>query len=76
MSLTQKDFDEIEQVVEKVVNKKTSNLPTKDEFFGSMDKLVTEIKASREEQTILSHRVSDHEDRIEKIENKLQIPSN
>ena len=29
----------------------------------------------REEQTLLSHRVSNHEDRIEKIESHLGMPA-
>jgi hypothetical protein len=42
---------------------------------AKMDEVVGELKASREEQAVLSHRVSDHEDRIEKIEAHLSISS-
>ena len=66
-----------EAIEEKLVTKDDiSHLPTKDEFYTKMDEVVGELKASREEQTLLSHRVSDHEDRIEKIESNLRITSN
>ena len=41
-----------------------SHLPTKDEFYTKMDEVIGELKTIREEQTLLSHRVSDHEDGI------------
>jgi hypothetical protein len=50
-----------------------SHLPTKDDFYEKMDEVVGELKAIREEHTIVTHQVSNHEDRIEKIEKKLQI---
>ena len=55
MVLTQKDLDEIEVLVGNVVKAKTRNLPTKDEFFTKMDEVISELKTSREEQTILTH---------------------
>jgi hypothetical protein len=41
-----------------------------------MDEVMGELKTIREEQTLLSHRISDHEDRIEKIETHVGISSN
>ncbi len=35
-----------------------------------------ELKAIREEQPLQSHKLSEHEDRIEKIESHLGISSN
>ena len=65
-----------EAVEEKLVTKSDiSHLPTKDEFYTKMDEVMGELKTIREEQTLLSHRVSDHEDRIEKIESHLDIPA-
>lgn len=34
-----------------------------------------ELKTIREEQTLISHRVSNHEDGIEKIESRLGMPT-
>ena len=73
MTLTQKDLDEIEQIVDDKIEDKTKNLPTKDEFFNKMDEVVGELKAIREELPLISHRLSNHEDRIQRVENKLQI---
>jgi hypothetical protein len=53
-------------------------LPTKDEFYNKMDKVMGELKAIREENTTLSGlngKVNDIEERIEKVENKLQVSS-
>ena len=44
--LTQKDVDEIEKIVEE----KTKNLPTKDEFYSKMDEVMNELKTIRGEQ--------------------------
>jgi hypothetical protein len=73
MTLTINDLDEIEKVVEEEIEEKVSNLPTKDEFFTKMDEVMGELKAIREEQPLQSNRLSNHEDRLEKIEEKLQI---
>ena len=43
-----------------------SHLPTKEEFYSKMDEVVGELKTIREEQTVQSHQLSDHEDRIRK----------
>jgi len=73
MTLTQKDLNEIEGIVEEKIDEKVKNLPSKDEFYEKMDEVVGELKAIREELPLISHRLSDHEDRIQRVENKLQI---
>ena len=60
---------------ELVTKEDISHLPTKDEFYGKMDEVVSELKAVREEQSVLSHQVSDHADRLEKVENHLGVSS-
>lgn len=66
-------LDEDETLVRK---NDISHLPTKEEFLDREDKLMGEVKKMREEHTMLSGRVyQDHEPRIEKIEDKLQIQS-
>ena len=44
------------------------NLPTKDEFYGTMEKVMGELKAIRKEVAVLGHQVSEHDDRIDKLE--------
>jgi len=61
---------------ELVTKSDISHLPTKDEFYGKMDEVMGELKTIREEQAVLSHQVSDHDDRILKIESHLDISSN
>ena len=74
MTLTVRDLNEIEELVKTTVKEEIRHLPTKDEFFGKMDEVMGELKAMREEHSILSRRVyEDHEPRIEKIEKKLGI---
>ncbi len=70
--LTQKDFDEIEKLIGKRLDEKFREsyrlLPSKEEFFNKMDEVVGELKAIREENTIIPGRLSDHEERITKLE--------
>lgn len=73
--LTQKDLDEIEEIVEEKIGEKTKNLPTKDEFFSRMDDVMRELDTIRSEQTIISHHVTDHEPRIEKLERVCSVTS-
>ena len=67
----------IDEAIEtKLVTKEDlSLLPTKDEFYTKMDEVVGELKTIREEQPLQSHKLSDHEDRIEKIESHLGMSS-
>lgn len=67
--LTQKDLEEIETIVEE----KIRNLPTKEEFFAKMDEVMKELETIRDEQTIISHQVSDHEDRLERLEENTAV---
>ena len=76
LMLTQRDLNEIESVVDERLEERTSNLPTKDEFFTKMDGVMGELKAIREENAVLTKlqsKVNNHEDRIIKVEKKLRI---
>jgi len=76
MTLTIKDLDEIGKVVDEKIEEKTKFLPTKDEFYEQTDKIMSELKIVREEvaiQSDLNRKVNDHDDRIEKIEKKLDL---
>jgi hypothetical protein len=68
----------IEEAIETkglVTKEDVSHLPTKDEFYGKMDEVMGELKTIREEQAVQSHQLSNHSDRIEKIESHLGISS-
>jgi len=71
--LVETTFDE---KFDEKIDEKLKYLPTKDEFYSKMDEVMGELKTIREEQTVQSHQLSNHEDRISKIETKLQIASN
>ncbi|EKD79942.1 MAG: hypothetical protein ACD_40C00249G0001 [uncultured bacterium] len=45
--LTKPDYDEMRRVVREDVAELTSNLPTKQEFFETSDKIMAELKAIR-----------------------------
>ena len=66
-------FDEKVESLGIVTQKDISHLPTKDEFYEANDKLIKELKDSREEQTILGHQVSRHGEEMEIIRQRLQI---
>ena len=68
MSLTQKDFDQVEELTRAIIREEIKNLPTKDEFFSKMDEVMGELKTIREEQTTLSYTVSNHENRLKNLE--------
>ena len=68
MALSMKDLDEIRDLVVEIVDEKIRSLPSKEEFFEWMDKLMKELKDIREEITVLSGHSSDFSDRIEKLE--------
>ncbi len=68
------------QLVEKVVeiNESVSGLkdkigllPTKEEYFSSMDKLMGEVKTIRELQEASGHQLADHSDKLESHEERI-----
>ena len=73
--LTQKDLGEIEHLIDRKFDEKIKYLPTKDDFFTKMDEVMGELKAIREEQTLITGKISqrsevleNHEARITKLE--------
>ena len=87
MTLTNEDFKNIKGLVKATIDEDETlvrkddikHLPTKDEFFDREDKLMGELKNIREEITMLSdinRKVNDNEERIEKVEKKVNIFGN
>jgi hypothetical protein len=65
----------IDEKLDEKLDDKLGHLPTKDEFYGMMDKVMGELKAIREEQAVQSQHLSDHDDRIGKLESHLDMAS-
>jgi hypothetical protein len=68
--------EELDVKLEEKLDEKLKYLPTKEEFYEREDKIMAELKDVREEITVLSdlnRKVNDHEERIEKVEKKLNI---
>lgn len=47
--LTQKDFDEIENLTKRIVTEGVKHLPSKEDFTTRMDEIAGELRAIREE---------------------------
>lgn len=66
--LTVQDLKQIKFIVEEVVEEKLEEkikfLPTTDVFLTKMDEVMGELQKSREEQVMLTYRVSQHTDDI------------
>jgi len=66
MGLTTKDFDRIDKLIDRKLEEKIKFLPTKDEFYVSMDKLMKELSTIREELALTPSftRFADLEERV------------
>ena len=65
----------LDEKLDEKLDVKLSHLPTKDEFYGKMDEVMGELKTIREEQTLQSQHLSDHEDSIQNIKYHLDMSS-
>ena len=70
MKTSTKEVLEEEEVVTK---KDISHLPTKEEFYSSQDKLMGELKTSREEQAAHMHLHDNLEKRVSKLEKQVNL---
>jgi hypothetical protein len=66
--LVEVTIDEVIDKRELVTKKDLSHLPTKDEFYEQTGEIIKRLDNLEQEKDVLSHQVSNHEDRIEKIE--------
>ena len=66
----------LDEKLDEKLNEKLSHLPSKEEFYGKMDEVMGELKAIREEQAVQGQNLSEHEDRIQKLEDHVGISSN
>ena len=72
-----KDLMEVtfEEKLDEKLDEKLSHLPSKDEFYEQTGKILKRLDDLEVEKDVLSHQVSKHEDRIEKIESHLGLPT-
>lgn len=87
--LTLQDLLKIENIVDKKLDEKLDEklkfLPTKEEYFSKMDKVIGELKASREafelhtgQHARVDDQLENHDKRIKKIEQHIhpsQLPA-
>ena len=66
--LTQKDIDLLEKTFVTKFFLKEELQRMRSDLFEKLDSILKEILTSRKEETTLSHKVSDHEDRITALE--------
>ena len=70
--MTKSDLNHIENLLEVQEDKFEDKIvEVKNDFYYKIDPILKEVVASQEERTMLSHRVSDHGDRIGKVEMRL-----
>ncbi|MGI5825811.1 MAG: hypothetical protein ACOX50_00155 [Patescibacteria group bacterium] len=62
-------FEDVKEDV-KEIKDKIHLLPSKEEYFAAMDKLMGELKNKRESQEIIGYQLASHEDRLKKLESK------
>jgi len=58
MTLTQKDLEQIKELIDKILEEKFRNLPTGEEFFSKMNELIGELKTIRKELSIFPHKIT------------------
>ena len=73
MMLTNIDLNKIGGIIDEKLEQQKEEIDAKfaqqrSELLDKLDRILKEVVASRQEETVLSHRVSDHEDRITALE--------
>jgi len=66
--ITEKDLDLIEDRLSDKFATKDELQAMKSDLLTKLDSILKELLAMREETTIITHKVSDHEDRITTLE--------
>lgn len=66
--LSESDINYLEKRLKETFPTKEDFNNLKDSLFNKLDLILKEVVTSREKQTVLSAKSSDHEDRIEALE--------
>ncbi|MDP3998203.1 MAG: hypothetical protein Q8P89_01120 [bacterium] len=69
--LTQKDLDEIKQLIDEEFEKRLKFLPTKDVLYEKLDGIMGELQGMRQEMTLANNRLSKHSDQLENHETRI-----
>lgn len=70
-------YDYVDNKVANLVTKDDiKHLPTKSEFYAKMDEVMGELKAIREEHTTIGDILTNHENRLHKLESTVFPSSN
>ena len=70
MTITEKDLDDIETRLKETFTTKDELLDFKHKALGKLDKILKEVTTSRQEETLLSHKVT----KLEQELNTLKVP--
>jgi len=72
--LEEKLEEKLEQKLEEKLDEKLEEKFSqfKDELYTKIDPVLEEVMANRDERTIISHHVSDHGDRLDDHEKRIQ----
>lgn len=65
--------DEVREIIGDELKQVVGSLPSKDDFFTAMDKLMGEVKAKREEQTTHAQQHVDINDKFDQVGTKLKL---
>ena len=80
MSLTKEDIAQLKTMfevmmevkldakLEEKLNEKLGSLLSKEDFYKSMDDIMTELKAIRQEQLMNTHRINYHDTKFKEID--------
>jgi len=66
--ITQKGIDELEKAFITKIDLKEALVQLKSDIFDKFDAFIKEVKDSHEERLLVSHKLSEIEDRVEKLE--------
>ena len=68
-----KDLMEVtfEEKLDEMLDEKLSHLPNKDEFYKQTGEIIKRLDNLEVEKDVLSHQVSNHEDRTKNLETHL-----
>jgi hypothetical protein len=82
MKFTDEQYKALQEIIQLAVDEgldrqlteKLKYIPSKSEFYESMDRIMSELKAIREELTVVTGKVyDDNEDRITTLEKNFRL---
>ncbi len=65
--ITEPEYDEIERRTKKIIQDEIKHLPSKEDFYYQMAKLMGEVKAMRDSQELHANSHKEINDEIDKL---------